>query len=314
MILRDIGGFGYDQSLAVATRTFTPLFDRAAVARRINISNPSAADNWNINVGGRTLMTVRELPLGTGNQHLMRVADSDVRPKLDFWEYCRNSLNMDPSIPIPNGQSIIVSSAGGATADINIEYLETDVQSQNAVGMQHYLGNVFLIPITWYLNAGQAAPGAIQVDTQVAPSWVPPIFSNVGVPVNWKFEILSLFIEGMGVNTFSGAANHQSTTQDVRIFRDNVQMFTRQSLGIPNEGSASAAGSANTVFGQRSAIFRPFELQSFTDDGMLPVPLVLNGGDVMQVLTDLTGDLTGTASYANALIVAIARVTVPVGG
>lgn len=314
MLLPDIGGFGYDQALAVATRTFTPLFDRAAVARRINISNPSAADNWTISVGGRVLATFRELALGIGNQHLLRVSDSDVRPKLDFWEYCRNTLGIDASIPIPNGQGITVASVGGATADINVEYLETDVPSQNVKGLQHYLGNVFLIPITWYLNASQSLPGAFQVDTQVSPAWVPPIFSAVGLPVNWKVEILSLFLEGMGVNTFSGAANHQSVTQDVRVFRDNVQMFTRQGLGIPNEGSASAAGSANTVFGQRSGIFRPFELQSFTDDGVLPAPIVLNGGDVMQLFIELTGDLTGGAAYANAMIVGICRVTVPVGG
>lgn len=309
MILPDVGGFIYDQAFGVATRTITPLADRALLARRINISNPSAADNWTINIGGRELARFRELTLG--NQRLLRLSDSDQRPKMDFFEYCRWVLGIDPTFPVPNGQSLIVSSVGGATADIEVELEEVDVATGNQKVLNHYLGNQFVIPITWFLNAAQSAPAVVQVDTQVSPLWVPPLFSNVAVPVQWKIEILSLFFEGMGVNTFSGAANHQSTSQDVHWFRDNVQMFTRIGHGIPDKGAASAAGSANTVFGQQSGIFRPFEVQMPSDDPKNPVPLMFGGGDVSQIFVDLVGDLTGGASYANMLLVAIARITVP---
>jgi hypothetical protein len=97
------------------------------------------------------------------------------------------------------------------------------------------------------------------------------------------------------------------------VFRDNVQMFTRGGLGFPVRGSDSAAGSANTVFGQRSGLYAPFEQAMPTDDNLLNAKLVLDGGDVLQLFLDLTGDLTGGASYANALQVAIARVKVPTG-
>lgn len=310
-LLPDIGGFGYAQGEAVATLSVSPLADRAQLVRRINLSNPSASDNWTVNVGGRELMRFRELSVG--NQHLLRVSDASTAPKMDFFEYCRNVLNIDPTIPVPNGQTLVFSSVGGATADIDIEFEEVDIASGNVRGLQHYLGNVFLIPIAWFLNAGQALPGAFQLDTQVSPPWVPAIFSAVALPVNWKIEILSLFLEGSGVNTFSGAANHQSKTRDLRVFRDQVQMFTRSGLGIPVVGSSSAAGSANTVFGQEGGIYRPVELQMPSDDPRTPALLTLNGGDAMQLFLDITGDLTGTASYANALMVAIARVTVPVG-
>lgn len=311
MILTDVGGYVYAQAEAAATLTITPLFDRAAFVRRINLSNPSAADNWTVNVGGRELMRFRELTVG--NQNLLRVSDPSTAPKMDFWEYCRNVLGIDPSIPVPNGQSLIFSSVGGATGDIDIEFEEVSIPDANVRGLNHYLGNVFLAPIAWFLNAAQSAPAAVQFDTQVSPVWYPPIFSGVGLPVNWKIELLSLFLEGSGVNTFSGAANHQSSTRDVRVTRDGVAMFTRASLGLPNRGNDSAAGSANTVFGQRSGIYRPFALQMPSDDPKPPLPLTLNGGDVLQLFIDLIGDLTGAASYANALQAAIARITVPVG-
>lgn len=311
MILTDVGGYVYAQAEAAATLTITPLFDRAAFVRRINLSNPSAADNWTVNVGGRELLRFRELTVG--NQSLLRVSDSSTAPKLDFWEYCRNILGIDPSVPVPNGQSLIFSSVGGATGDIDIEFEEVSIADANVRGINHYLGNVFLAPITWFLNAAQSAAAAVQFDTQISPAWFPALFSNTALPVNWKVELLSLFLEGMGVNTFSGAANHQSSTRDLRVTRDGVQMFTRASLGIPLRGSDSAAGSANTVFGQRGGIFRPFVFQMPSDDAKPPLPIVLNGGDVLQLFVDLIGDLTGAASYANAMQVAIARVTVPVG-
>lgn len=311
MILTDVGGYVYAQAEAAATLTITPLVDRAAFVRRINLSNPSAADNWTVNVGGRELMRFRELT-GFPNQSLLRVSDSGA-VKLDFWEYCRNVLGIDASVPVPNGQSLVFSSVGGATGDIDVEFEEVSVADANVRGINHYLGNVFLAPVVWFLNAAQSAAAAVQFDTQVSPAWYPALFSNTALPVNWKVELLSLFLEGAGVNTFSGAANHQSSTRDLRVLRDGVQMFTRAGLGIPLRGADSAAGSANTVFGQRSGIYRPFALQLPGDDAKPPLPLVLNGGDVLQLFVDLIGDLTGGASYANALQVAIARITVPVG-
>jgi len=311
MIKTDVGGQIYPFGLATASFTFTPLFDRAAFVRRINITNVSANDNWTISVGQRVLMTVRILTVGL--QQVLSVAPGLAAGNQDWWEFCRNVLNVDASIPVPNGQSLVIASVGGATADVEIEAEEVDVSDANRIGLNHYMGTDFLIPITHFLSASQSLPGAIQCDTQVSPNWVPALFSATALPVNWDVKLLAVFLEGMGVNTFSGAANHQSITQDVRIFRNNVLVFTRQGNGIPNVGKASAAGSANTVFGQRSGIFPPFNLTLVDDDPLLPVPIALGGGDVLQVLQEITGDLTGGASYANSLIVWAARVKVPAG-
>lgn len=311
MLLPDIGGYGYAQGEVVATLSVAPLADRAMMVRRINLANPSAADNWDVTVGGRKLMRFRELTVG--NQGLLRVSDAATAPRMDWWEYCRNVLQLDPTVPVPQGQTLDITSQGGATADIDIEFYEVDPATANVRGLNHYLGNKFLIPIGWFLNAAQSAVGPVQFDTQIAPPWIPNLFGAVGLPVNWEIEFFSWFLEGAGVNTFSGAANHQSTTRDIRVFRDQVQMFTRSGLGIPDRGSDSAAGSANTVFGQRSGIYRPMFTQLPTDDASHPAMMKLGGGDVLQMFLDLVGDLTGGASYANALQYAICRVTVPVG-
>lgn len=310
MILSDVGGVIYNFGVGVATLATSPLNDRALMVRRINVSNPSASDSWTVTVGGREIMRFRELSVG--NQHLLRVADGTTNAKVAFWEYCRDMLGIEPMIPVPLGQTLTIASVGGATADVDVEALEVSPGDANIVGLQHYLGNTFLMPLAWFLNAAQSAAGAVQVDTQVAPPWVPPIFSGLSLPVNWKIELLALFLEGSGVNTFSGSANHQSTTQSVNVIRNGVQMFTRINAGIPNRGKPSAAGSANTVFGQQSGIFDPAEEQDFSSEPKIPVQIVQNGGDTLQIFENLQGDLTGGASYANALITAIARVTVPV--
>lgn len=311
MIKTDVGGNIYPFGLATASFTFTPLFDRAALVRRINITNVSANDNWTISVGQRVLMVFRILT--TGSQQLLSVAPGLPAGNQDWWEFCRNVLKIDPTIPVPNGQSIVIASVGGATGDVELEAIECDVSDANRISLNHYMGTDFLIPVTHFLSASQSAAGAVQCDTQVSPAWVPALFSATALPVNWDVTLLALFAEGMGVNTFSGAANHQSITQDVRVFRNNVLMFTRQGNGIPNVGKASAGGSANTAFGQRSGIYPPFVLTLVDDDPLLPVPIHLGGGDVMQVLQEITGDLTGGASYANSLIVWAARIKVPAG-
>lgn len=309
MLRTEVGPRVYNQGLAVATLSTQPVFDRAAIVRRVNISNESSPDDWQLIVGQREIMRHRHLLVG--NQRMFRVADSDQRPKLDFWEYCVAALGLDPSIPIPLGMTLVVQSVGGATADIDVEFREVDPGDANAWPTNHYQKNVFILPVQWRLNAGQANAAVVQLDTQTAPPYIPALFSNTPIPVGWKVEILALFLEGMGVNTFSGAANHQSTTQELRAFLDQRQIFTRVGAGIPDQGAASAGGSANTVFGQRSGIFRPFELQLPTPDGVLDTPIVLGGGETLQLLVNLTGDLTGTASYANCLFSAICRVTVP---
>src|SRR5215831_13152553 len=160
MLRTEVGPRVYNQGLAVATLSTQPVLDRAALVRRINISNESANDDWQVIVGQRELMRVRHLTVG--NQRVFRVADPDQRPKPDFWEYVFNVLNIDPTIPVPLGMTLVVQSVGGATADIDVEFKEVDPGDANAYPINHYQKNVFVLPIQWRLNASQSAPAVVQ--------------------------------------------------------------------------------------------------------------------------------------------------------
>lgn len=309
----DVGGQVYQYTVGGASQTVTPLGDRAMLLKRINLSNPSAKDNWTLNIGGRDIAVFRHSTVG--NQQLLQSAPPGSAPNTDFFTYCRNFLKTPVTFPIPLGLSAKLSSVGGATADVDMEMVEVDASDASALALNHFLGKHFLIPISWYLNASQsaAALGAVGMDTQVAPSWFPAIYAGAQIPAGWQITLLALFTEGVGVNTFSGAANHQSTTQTVRVSKNGTPLFSRTTTGIPNRGKASAAGSANTVFGQQSGVFPPIVLGSFDDENVLPVPIVLRQGDNMVVQTELQGDGTGGASYVDGLVTAICDVVLPSG-
>lgn len=307
----DVGGEVYQYTVAGASQTFTPLFDRAALLTRVNLANVSAKDNWTLNIGGRDIAVFRHSTLG--NQQLLQAVPPASAPNLDFFTFCRQMLGKDVTFPVPLGLSAKLSSVGGATADVDMEVIEVDQADAGVIALNHFLGKHFLIPVTWYLNAGQAAAGVVGTDTQVAPSWFPTINAGAQVPKDWQITLLAVFLEGVGVNTFSGAANHQSTTQTVQIKKNGTLLFSRTTNGIPNRGKASAAGSANTVFGQQSGLFPPFTFASWDFRSVLRQPIVLKGGDNLVVSQELQGDLTGTASYADALVTAICDVLVPSG-
>ncbi len=305
----DVGGEVYQFAVGVATISFTPLFDRAALLRRVNLSNASARDTWDLTIGGRVVASFRDA--AGGNNRVLRVDPNNPAPTPGYFAWVRDILGVDPSFPVPQGLTATLASRGGATADIDFEVLEVDPADVPATMLNHFAGRHFLIPIAWALVAGAAGAGPTQVDTQFAPSWLPALFSATPLPVNWEIKLLALFLEGMGVNTFSGAVNVQSTTQDVRIIKNGTLLFSRTTSGIPNRGRASAVGSANTVFGAQSGIFPPFEFAPFSQENLLSVPIRLHGGDNVQILQEFQGAFTGAPVYQDALITAIADVMVP---
>lgn len=95
--------------------------------------------------------------------------------------------------------------------------------------------------------------------------------------------------------------------------KNGTLLFSRSTSGIPNRGKASAAGSANTVFGQQSGMFDPFVFASFDDTPILRVPISLQGGDNLLIQQELQGDGTGGAAYLDAIVTAICDVVVPSG-
>lgn len=302
----DVGPRIYQFAIAAATIAVSPLNDRALLVRRVLINNVSADDTWTFTCGGKEIFRTRVLT--AGNQRLFLEPGPTAAVSPNFWDYCRKVLAKDPSIPVPNGQTLTVASVGGATADIDVEAIETDISDLSPSLPNHYLGTRFLVPLFASLAASQAAAGVVNCDTNVVPSWLPNLLIGTMDTQAWEVDLLAIFPEGMGVNTFSGAANHQSVTQTTRLIKNSVQLFSRTTSGIPNRGSASAAGSANTVFGQQSAVMPPFIQSGYSDENLFDVPVTVRNGDTLNVALELSGDLTGGASYARALQAFIAEV------
>ena len=307
----DVGGLVYSRGLAAASLNFTPLYDRAALLRRLSLANESAADTWDLTIGGRVVSSFRQF--NGGNQKLLQVGTATKLPQYDFFQYCRDQLDIDPAFPGPIGLTATLASRGGATADILAELVEHDPGDFGAPGLNDFRGTDFLIPVSWALAASVSAAGPTQVDTQYAPAWFPPLFNNTPLSPGWQIEILALFMEGVGVNTYSGAANHQDTTQAWHFLKNGTELFTRAGQGIPNRGSASAAGSANTVYSQEDSIFPPLLFSSFDGENNLAVPITLRQGDAFQIMEEFQGDFTGGASYLGSILNAICRVHVPSG-
>lgn len=307
MLKTEQGPFLYQFVKAAATLSFSPISDRGALVRDISITSVSATDTWVVTSKGKEIMRFRIR--STGNQNVVRGDDQATMPHLKFFDYCRWILGLDPSIPVPLGQTLTIASVGGATANISVEFEEHDTSDLNPGLINHPDGREWLVPVYTWLAASVTAVGPTNDDTQVGPSWLPNFLIGTLLTSAWRVQLLGAFMEGAGVNTFSGAANHQSTTNTKRLTLNSRSLASRTTTGIPNVGAASAAGSVNTVLGQVMADFQPFERSGPGYMSVFNAPIVLNNGDTFNVGEEFVGDFTGGADYSGASTVWIARVT-----
>jgi hypothetical protein len=301
------GPFLYQFAKAAATMSFSPIADRGALVRRIGITAQSATDTWVVTSNGKETMRIRQH--ASGNQRILRADDQGSGLHDTFFDFCRWILGMDPSIAVPLGQTLTIASVGGATANIMVEFEEHDNSDLSPALLNHPDGKEWLVPIVTSRAASVAATGVLLEDTQVGPSWLPNFLLGTLVTNAWRVQLLAMFMEGAGVNTFSGAANHQSTTNTKQLTLDSRLLNSRTTSGIPNVGTASAAGSANTVFGQTLALQGAFEKAIYGYENVFNAPIVLNNGDTFTVADEIVGDVTGGADYSAALTVWIARVS-----
>lgn len=307
MLKTENGPFLYQFAKAASTLTFTPIADRGAIVRRISISAPSANDTWVVHSKAKEIMRFRVRT--NGNQNILRGDDQATMPHDTWFDWCRWILGMDPAIPVPLGQTLDVVSVGGATADIMVEFEEHDTNDLSTAMLNHPDGKEWLVPITTFHAAAIAAAGVVADDTQVGPAWLPNFLLGVVGNSAWRVQLLALFLEGVGVNTFSGAANHQSTTNTLQLFLNSRLLNSRTTSGIPDLGAASAAGSANTVFGQVMAIQNAFEHSGSGYENVFNQPIVIGNGDTFQVFHEIIGDVTGGADYSGASAIFVARVS-----
>ena len=312
MQLLTIGPRGYTVGLAVTNKVFQPLFDRAAQVTDVRITAPSANDSWTFSVGGKELF--RTYVSTAGYQNVFGEAKVLGVDNRGWLPYLSDLLGRWITIPVPQGQALTIASVGGATANISIEYKEVSPADVQPSQPNHYLGNESYHPIVQYINAAQAAAGSIPMDTQISSPWVPKLLSGDPVPVNWAIDIIDLFSEPVSVNTFNGAANHVSGTQELQAKYNGQLMFTRDGTGIPLVAQAAAAGAANSVFLPALSRFNSFQLLNYFNSQILDPPISLHGGDNFEFDVVTSGDFTGGASYAVPMVVFAAHIVGSVGG
>lgn len=307
--LYDIGPRGFKNGTTVATLSFTPLSDREAYVVGIRIAKPSAVDTWNCVVGGRTIATFRVDTVG--NQQLTGAVTSGVPKDWDIYQWHKHNYNCMLSYPVPWGQTMAVSSVGGATADIELEFMEVSKGTIQVADANHYEGKYFRLPIWAVPPAATTTVGENTYSSQINAPFVPNVFTNVQVQAGYVVDILALWAEGAGVNTYSGSADAQSITNWVFAIINGQRYFTRDvPQGIPLVGTASAAGSANKVYNSDSARFPAFQQMQNELEGMLDKPILIGPGTTSNWGIDTTGTQTGGADYSHAYLVALADVVI----
>lgn len=318
----DIGPRIFEQASAVSSLSVTPQYDREMEVRRVLIFNVSASDTWVVTVGGKEIM--RFLINTTGNNQLCGGIFGNFPRVRDIFTYFHRVFGYPLSIPVPQGIPITVSSVGGATATIILVGVDLTPGSISQSMLNHYAGSHSIMPVYGSVAAAITAIGETAFDTTVKPAWVADLFTGKATPLGFQYHVLAAFIEAAAVNTFSGAANHQSATDHIGVTYNGEHMFTHimqgqvsggasgittvpagqlvTPAGIPNVSQPSAAGSANTVFGQNTDVFPAFQNISEEPQSVIDPPFFIKGGDTVQFYQGITGDVTGGASYAGATV------------
>lgn len=295
-------------SAGTADFTFTPQEPYAAKVWRIFATGVSANDNWVLTNNGREVARFRLQTVG--NQNLLGNSDASTPKVFDFMSYMAEVLGRPFSYPVMQGGTLELKSVGGATADVLIQYEECAPAELNPNDINHPQSNHFIVPFYAYRNASVTASAEVDFDTEVKPSWMPSLFIETALVAGWDMTILALFAEGAGVNTFSGSADHQSVTDHLYLIRGGQRMFNRDTTeGLALLGVASAAGSANTVYGSRLSTLRAFQLQRPEQVDMFDTPLQVRTGEAWEWgLGFNSGSFTGGADYSKAMTVAIVDV------
>jgi hypothetical protein len=336
--LLQIGPRGYVHEIAAPSITFLPYYDRAARVTAVKITNPSANDVWSLQVSSKEITRFRVDVVGnqqvTGNP-TPNVAASGATTSpnnRDIFSWSEEALNEQICYPVPNGQPFTLASIGGATADLLVEFEECTKDDIKLGEINHFMGSKFRMPIWGYLAAAVASNNEILFDSQDSPVFVPNIFTGQRIQAGYEVDIHALFAEGGGRNTYNGGADHQSYTDHLTVNVNGQRLFTRvpysvaalaansgqgapgavlaSSDGIPTVGIASAAGSANSVYGD--ALYRFPAFQSFRHDAepVIDPGIKLKAGATPSFGWAVNGSTAGGASYAHNYVVALVDVTV----
>lgn len=297
----------FKSSTAASSFTLTPQNPYSAVVRRILIDKVSAADTWTCSIAGQEVMTFRMDTVG--HQQLLSAATGSFPSDQDLFAFAENVLQDPITIGIQTGQTLTISSTGGATADISVIYEEFPQASGVAMGVNSSQSNSYYVPVYGYISGTTTTVGDNLLSGQYGLSFIPQFLKGGVLPQGWTIDVVAWFLEGAGVNTYSGSADHQSNTTQFVVVKNGQRLFTRDaSGGIPLVGTASAAGSANTVYGSDYTPYPAFQDADPMNWRKLDPPFTLRAGDNTNFYLTTTGSQTGGADYSHALQVFLCKI------
>jgi hypothetical protein len=316
----EIGPVGYVKAIGAATQSLTPLSDRSILITSIRITAPSADDTWTLNIASKDVAWFR---VDTVAHNSINSAPSASSPaNRDFWTWAEHVIGKPVSYPLPNGQVATVSSVGGATADISIEFEEHDkLDMSHSTLLNHYGGKKYRMPIWAYLAAAAATATEIPFDTQISPAFVPKIFTGTQIQAGYEVDIHALFIEGAGVNSYNSSTDQRAITDHVYAIVNSQRLFTRVPYtsgastatsqdGIPCVGTAAATGSGNSVYGADLERFPAFQVFREDNSPIINPAIHLGPGATSSWGYGFTGVFTNTKAFSHARLLALCDVTV----
>lgn len=213
--------------------------------------------------------------------------------------------------PVASGQTFSVTlSQGTATIMVIYDwYAPGDVKSTEQDGSQ---ATDRLMFIYGQNSTTIAAPNYGEIDLPNNPQGTFKFPWSAGFPAAFKGNLIGVFAQPVSTNTYAASVDTYVNSEYLKMILNQEVLFDLQKNGFPLIGTGAAAGSANTVYGEGTAITpwprddEPSTLWMFTPE----IPLA--AGDELDVLVSASSATAGTELAANTVNVGFILMTTKV--
>lgn len=300
---QDVGGRVYFQDSGSASYDYTPYQPLANIVDKLVVTNLSTDDIIAISVNEKVLWRVPVFA-----HSLNRILDDSPTnfPEQDnFFDWFKDAFGYQLTFPVAQSFVFNVRTEGGATFDLYLEAMEVLAGVVTPQMINDPRSNRYVLPVFGSIAAAITKNGPNNIDTFVAPNYIPEVFLPTKQPGGYVTRLLALWADAFGINTFNGGADDQSTVQYLRIAKNGQPMYTRTNKGIPNVGSPSATGSLNAVYKGELQRYPPFLLCKDYESSVLAPPLEFMQGDTIEFALAFNGAYAGTPDYSEMLLVGL---------
>lgn len=300
---QDVGGRVYAQAKGVDTFDYTPYQPLANIVDKIVVNNISSADIISISVNEKVLWRI---PYNTYSLNYV-LDDSRAVGGLGFniFDWFYKTFGYQLTLPLAQSFTLNIKSESGATFDVYLEAMEVlsgvvTRQMINDPRSDHYI-----LPVFGYINAAVTNNGPIDVDTFIAPNYIPEVFLPTKQPGGYVTKLLALFSDAFSDNAYAAPTDHISRVEALRITKNGQPMYTRTNGGIPNlavDKTAGGGGLSNVGLLQR---YPAFGVSCDYSRAILTPPLEFMQGDTIEFGYLFSGDYGAGGVYLNMLLCGI---------